>query len=241
MTETRERDRLLAERIAAGAPAIARSTTEAMYRDPFWDARFGARGRARAEEDAAFHVQYLVTSLRADAPNIFVEYARWLRDLLVPRGMCSLHVTRHFDEVGRAIISLFGGPEASPALSLLEQGSKALEYATGPASVLTTARQDIALGVALRLAAASVPAPSIEDLLQHLSYLADTLHSRLVGSFVAYRGFLMDHPDLPAARSLVPCLTAIGTEVRDRLGPEVADKADDVLRNDRTEAGRHAT
>lgn len=241
MKETMERDRALAERIAATAPAIARSTTEAMYRDPFWDARFGSRGRARAEEDAAFHLQYLVTSLRADDPNIFAEYARWLRDLLVPRGMCSLHVARHFGEVGNALQSSLGPDQASPASEILERGTRALEYPSGPANAVGQARQDIADATVRRLESDSVPPPSRDDLLQHLSYLADTLHSKLAGSFVAYRGFLADHPDLPAARSLAPSLSALGLEIRGRLGGEVGDRADDVLRIDRTEVGRHST
>lgn len=240
MRETTERDRILAERIAAAAPAIARSTTDAMYRDPFWDARFGSRGRARAVEDAAFHLQYLVTSLRADDPNIFVEYAHWLRDLLVPRGMCSLHVARHFEEVGHALQSALG-EDAGPAVAILDRGTRALQYPSGPANALDVARSEIAHGAARRLESASLPPPPGADMLQHLSYLTDTVHSRLVGSFVSYRGFLVDHPELLAARSLTPCLAALGLEIRDRLGPEVADRADDVLRIDRTEVGRHAT
>ena len=46
----------LASQLEAQADALARHSIAAMYADPFWDARFGARGRRFAEEDGVHHV-----------------------------------------------------------------------------------------------------------------------------------------------------------------------------------------
>ena len=40
-----------------------------MYANPFWDDRYGARGRRFAQDDGASHVAHLVLALEAHTPE----------------------------------------------------------------------------------------------------------------------------------------------------------------------------
>ncbi len=50
---------VLRDDLEALTPALSRRCTDAMYADPFWQARFGQRGRHHADEDSGYHVRYL--------------------------------------------------------------------------------------------------------------------------------------------------------------------------------------
>jgi hypothetical protein len=53
----------LSKAIRELGPELSRRAIEEMYRDPFWEDRFGARGRKFAAEDGEHHVVYLVQAL----------------------------------------------------------------------------------------------------------------------------------------------------------------------------------
>lgn len=52
---------------------------------PEFAARFGAIGRMRCIEDAEFHIRYLAQALRFGAPDLFVAYTSWAREMLAAR------------------------------------------------------------------------------------------------------------------------------------------------------------
>jgi len=133
----------LASRLEARAPALSLRCTNAMYLDPFWRARFGGRGRRHADEDSAFHVQYVVASLRSDDAGIFRGYAGWLRGVLAPRGMCSWHLAESFRQLTVAIRdeAIEG---ARPACAILADGVRSLAYASGDAGVFEARSEAIA-------------------------------------------------------------------------------------------------
>jgi len=93
----------LAAALERRAPEIARASSEGMLADPFWAARFGARGDHHTRQDGDFHVGYLVQALRLESPGLLENYARWLRGVLVPRGMCSHHLREHFRVLGEEV------------------------------------------------------------------------------------------------------------------------------------------
>jgi hypothetical protein len=121
----------LARHLEERAVSLASRANDAMYQDPFWDARFGARGRAFAQQDGLHHIDYLVQALHFGSVEIIEDYARWLRTVLTTRGMCSLHIHDTYECLAEAIQALVPDPE--PALSYLAAAQRALRYDTDPA------------------------------------------------------------------------------------------------------------
>ena len=177
-------DQALAERIAAHADAIARRSTARMYEDPFWDARFGARGRRYAEEDGRHHVDHLVLALQVGHAGPLAQYARWLRVVLTTRGMCSRHIEQHFSRLGEALADagIDGGERVR---ALLAEATRALRPELSAASVLCDARSAIADGAHRRFAAAHgewvapgdgrEPGSTADDLETMASFLCDAI------------------------------------------------------------------
>src|SRR4051812_15173560 len=95
----------LAERIERLGDSFARRALSIMYANPFWDDRFGERGRRFAEEDGRHHVSYLCEALRQGDPRVMVRYARWLQSVLTTRGMCSAHLDENLERIGGVILS----------------------------------------------------------------------------------------------------------------------------------------
>jgi hypothetical protein len=121
----------LPDRIEAAADRLAARSLDAMYAEPFWQERFGDRGRAFADEDARHHLRYLVEALRAGTDEPLRRYAVWLRSVLVPRGMCTEHLRDNFAHLRRALGEL---EDAGPAQAYLEAAEDALDYDPGSAA-----------------------------------------------------------------------------------------------------------
>src|SRR5688500_6627102 len=60
----------LAERIGAKASELGRRAIVEMYQNPFWQERFGARGREMSEKDSQCHLSYLMQALSASQPDV---------------------------------------------------------------------------------------------------------------------------------------------------------------------------
>lgn len=124
----------IVEELAARRTGLVRRVLDEMYADPFWMERYGERGRRYAEEDNGHHLDHLTQALGLQDPELFARYARWLRRVLVTRGMCSQHVAENFGRLERAIAEVL--PEADRALAYLQHGRDALAYTEGPAAEL---------------------------------------------------------------------------------------------------------
>lgn len=136
----------LADRLDAISATLVARSLEYMPRDEFWERRYAARGTRFAREDGTFHVRYLVDALRAESPTVMTEYAKWLRDLLVPRGMCTLHVSEHFENLALAVAS---EPDSAVAVRYVGAAIDALAYADGsPAAAIQRAADRIERQVA---------------------------------------------------------------------------------------------
>jgi len=203
----------LIERLEAKASELARRSIAEMYDNPFWQERFGARGREMAEKDAQFHVSYLLSALAASDPGVLATYARWLQTLLVSRGMCSLHIAENFERLAAAIAQDI--PESEPAVALLRGAVDALTYDGGPerelqerlasladAAVDTLARRDPSWFAAASSFTSLASYESIaqaemarchERVREHIAYLADAMHAGRPELFAAHalwmRGF----------------------------------------------------
>lgn len=170
----------LLTRIERTAPLLAARSVDEMYRNPFWSARFGDRGRRFADEDGRHHVRYLIDALRWSSPAVMLNYATWLRGVLVARGMCSLHLAENFQRLRSALVAGIG-MEAEPALDLLDAATAALARRESSAAEVERVAPAVAGVARARLASEGVlPAarsasgePTDPEYL--LSYVADAL------------------------------------------------------------------
>lgn len=186
----------LTREIEARAPQLALASVEWMYQDPFWEARYGLeRARRFGNEDALFHVRYLMQALAEERPSVMEGYATWLRTLLVSRGMCTLHLDQNFAGLQSALAAEGFGP-GSPAQAYVQAARNALVYPDGSARLLQDRTLELARRASHELLA--VVSPSLhsrleEELRLHLSYLADAIGTGHPESFARhldwYKGF----------------------------------------------------
>jgi len=118
----------LAQVLGSRAQAISATVIDAEYaeRPELW-ARFGEEGRARALEDAAFHVRFLCTALSMGLPDLFADYLGWLAPLLAHRGIGPDVLRRHLELLGEAIEANVEHGVAAAALEVLRHGVAALQ------------------------------------------------------------------------------------------------------------------
>jgi hypothetical protein len=201
----------LSRQLEARADRLATASVEWMYEDPFWEARYGAeRARRFGGEDARFHVRYLMQALAEERPSVMEGYAAWLRKLLVSRGMCTLHLDQNFAGL-QAALAVEGFGPGSPAQAYVQAARAVLHYPPGPARTLQDKACELARAAAQELRA-EVPAPFLprleEELLLHLSYLADALGTGQPELFARhvdwYQGFwpLREFGELSFSRAL---------------------------------------
>ncbi|MBZ4395250.1 hypothetical protein OWM54_19855 [Myxococcus sp. MISCRS1] len=188
--------------LAARADAIAQASVEPMYQDPFWEARYGPeRARRFGDEDARFHVRYLVQSLDEQRPSVMEGYARWLRTLLVSRGMSTFHLDANFAGLASALEAEGWGPGTEP-YEHVRAAREALRYPEGPSRTLQDDAAELSRAATARLALylTQEDRPRLEEELRlQLSYLADALdadkpelmadHVRWYVGFWPRRGF----------------------------------------------------
>ncbi len=199
---------MVARRLRASMAAIAARSIDAMYRDPFWDARFGERGRRFSDEDARRHVQYLAEAVETSYAEPFAIYARWLRSVLTTRGMCSLHIHDNFSRLGDALRE-----EAPEMFQASEPHLEAGRLALLP---------DEPVALALHQAAVSAPRvasrePFIDDEAFLLSYLADAVTLGRADTFARHLEWICGEADRRGAdcrARLERTLTAVEAAAR---------------------------
>ncbi|MDT8862055.1 hypothetical protein N0O92_17735 [Alkalihalobacillus sp. MEB130] len=70
---------------------------------PELEEKFGERGKVKCKEDNEHHFNYLETAFLLNQPKIFTDYAIWLNNVLVSRGMKSSHLIDNFERIHVAI------------------------------------------------------------------------------------------------------------------------------------------
>lgn len=173
----------LVRHLESRSAELSRRALAEMYEDPFWLARFGARGQRFAEQDGEYHVSYLVSALALGNADVFTGYARWLQTLLVSRGMCTRHVAENFERLAQVIAADVA--DAQPAVDLLHVAVEALRYDGGPARALQELSERLADAVVARGEAEGAGLRR-KDVLDLLSYLADAVHLDRTGLFAAH-------------------------------------------------------
>ena len=159
----------IVDHIALEGRAISQAVLAEQYRDPFWGARFGDKGRRHANEDSDFHLQYLTRALVTRDTAVLVRYARWLREVLNSRGMCSRHLAENFRLLAEGIEAK-RWPEGELAAGYVREARAALAYEEGDAAAVERAHEAL-----LKAALHDAGAARREPLCNLLSYLADAL------------------------------------------------------------------
>jgi hypothetical protein len=177
------------------------------------------------------HVEHLASAIDWGMTSIMERYARWLQTILVTRGMCTRHLADTFAALAAAITER-KIDESGLAVEYLYAAQVALLYPSGAARVL----QDRAGEIADRATAAiyrlhpeweerwgaAGRERCADDLLYHLSYLADATaldrqdlfvtYAVWIASFLEERGIQADHMHL--------ALEALADEIR-AAGPSL--------------------
>jgi hypothetical protein len=237
-------DRALLERTAAAIQArrqvLAEQVVVEMYRNPFWQARYGDRGKIRALEDAGLNFDNLAAVLRLGIVAELGYHYRWLRGVLVVRGMCSRHVQETMEAMRRALTTTLPAGEADAGCAWLRVAEGALIYDHPFAQALAPVEDAVIAGALARLAArpGAVPsAPALtadsregRDLRYHLSYLTDALALDRPDLFVSYAAWVAGF--LPTVGATVAGLRAGLQALGDALTaelPAAAAPARDLL------------
>jgi methanogenic corrinoid protein MtbC1 len=122
--------------IMASKSVIAERVVQRQYaQDPSLETRFGAAGRERCLEDVAFHLAYLNAAVRFDEPEIFYDYAAWLKSMLGARGVTVKHIENNFKLLA-AVLNDELEKQADPFCELLHAATSRLPEFREPPSEL---------------------------------------------------------------------------------------------------------
>jgi hypothetical protein len=174
----------LIARLHIDGPALSQRVLDDMYQDPFWMERFGNKGRRHANEDSDFHLKYLARALSAGDPGVLVRYARWLREVLCTRGMCTRHLADNFRRLGD-LLAAQGWPGGELAVGFLDVARDALLWKEGPGGALE--REEARIG-------AAISRPGLEEPARDLvSYLADAVALGQPALFARHLAWMEGH------------------------------------------------
>lgn len=130
------------EKVKSEARALSSAIADEMFQNPFWEHRYKERASKHTHEDGLFHLQYLEQAYLANDVEIMVSYARWLRTVLVSRGMTTRHLKMNFAILSRKLSDLLQD-EARNFVTILDAGERALQYIAGPARELQKHAADL--------------------------------------------------------------------------------------------------
>lgn len=132
----------LVEQLRQCADEAVAATVERQYRRaPELLDRFGERGRAACRDDVRHHVDYLCAALGSGRAQPFVDYVRWLAEVLASRGVEARHLGDSLDDLAEFYRGRFVDADRDRILDVLAAGRKALDAAaTSPAEPPTEFR-----------------------------------------------------------------------------------------------------
>jgi hypothetical protein len=190
-------------------PIVVAAMVAEFARDPFWEARYGERGRKFIRQDSDLNLKQLLTAIATDNPNSLTVYYRWLRGLLVFRGMCTRHLQETLNLIGRELSTRLPG-FWERILPYHMGGYAGLEYQQPASRALAAAEERIVQSVIARLFSPvrmmelsegeQLRDASVRALSTLLSYLADAVEVHNEELFAQYLAFLVKH-DPPVGKA----------------------------------------
>jgi hypothetical protein len=198
MLTQNQREHLI-QKIAQVRQEAASSAMEEIYQNPFWKEKYGERGAKQGNKDMDYNFNYLEAAIRMDTSSALEQYYRWLRGVLVYRGMCTLHLVETLKCIGRHLSRLL--PEDWPAIEPYHQSSyRGLSYHNSTANALNAHAVPIAEATTRRMFHLG-PAEQarqkerayqacLRDNLYHIAYLADAFEMEKLKIFTVYIGWV---------------------------------------------------
>ncbi len=95
-------------------------------RNPKLRVRYGAAGRTKSRQDAAFHFSYLADALDVDSQALFNDYVGWVKVLLQQRGVLCEDIDNHLGCMVDVVREQMPPPVARPAAAMIEGARAAL-------------------------------------------------------------------------------------------------------------------
>lgn len=133
---TSELSRATAAAIEAQRAGLAAATVAAHYAErPEQFARYGAHGRAKCLEDAAYHLAFLAEAVATEAPALFLDYLGWAKVLLAQLGIPVQDLAHNLQCMRLALTQLLPPPQAAVAGAVIDSGLQSLDQL--PAEVPT--------------------------------------------------------------------------------------------------------
>ena len=126
---------------------LAGALTDLHYRRrPELAERYGAIGRERCLQDAAYHLSYLAEALAAGSPDLFADYVAWAKVMLEGRGIPASDLSFNLETLRDVLRRELPAGQAELTAGYVETGlSRLPQLPSEPPSALP-AREDGPLG-----------------------------------------------------------------------------------------------
>ena len=230
----------LCARIEAVREQLVERVLADLYPNPFWDDRYGQRGRQLCREDNHYHLDFMVASIRLNSPSALADYYKWLQLLLVRRGMCTYHIRQNMDQMGQHLEALL--PMDWPLIGVFHRaGYTGFHYDHPGCQALAERQEAIAESTTAHMYASNSfweqefgprgRALCREDNLYHLSYLQDSLGAdapRLFGTYLDWLTEFLGKRGVDS-RHIRDDLRVLGREITRALPREDAQPFLDLL------------
>lgn len=227
------------ESLCSALESIRRPLVQAifadLYRNPFWEDRYGETGIAFISRDLDQHLDYLLTAVRLRSPEYLTEYFRWVRHIIILRGMCTRHLEQVLDSLTSHLNTLLSAEQFNAVSPFLEAAREAILYTNYACRTLASAVDPIAVKVAAQIYSDDEQLARRElcrrDVLLHLSYLMDAVEKANPEIFYGHVEWLKsyDRKYGISTRELVLSFSEIHRQIIQRLGEETAQPFTHIL------------
>lgn len=120
----------LGEQLRDSADEAIAATVERQYRrHPELVERFGERGREACRTDIRHHIDYLCAAVDSRRNQPFVDYLRWVAEVLKSRGVEANHLNNSLDDLAGFYRERLNEKDLAQILAVLDAGRAALAAA----------------------------------------------------------------------------------------------------------------
>ena len=105
---------------------------------PELEARYGAIGRAKCRQDAAYHLSYLSEALQNSEPALFSDYVLWAKTMLAERGIPEKDLADNLRVIRESLAEVLPKDFRSVACQYVDFGIAQLAGSDQPSATLLT-------------------------------------------------------------------------------------------------------